>query len=73
MDWNQLIEAEQSIGLDHPENLPLRIRWINKLRDIVCKRMPKNKAGNPIISDVDVMRATLEERIEALRVLTAGK
>lgn len=45
---------------------PMRVKWVNKLRDIVARRMPKNKMGWPVVSDVDLLLATDSEREEAL-------
>lgn len=51
----------------HPNaSLKKRIRWTNTLRKIVGRRMPKNKVGSPLISDVDMLLAKKEERIEAI-------
>lgn len=51
----------------HPNTLlKKRIRWVNTLRKIVGRRMPKNKVGQPIIGDVDLLLATKEERVEAI-------
>lgn len=64
---DKIHEAEKRHGLHDRENLAMRVRWINALRSIVDRRMPRNKAGSPMTSDVDLMTATAEERLEALR------
>lgn len=73
-----LLEKEIASGLrpaEYPDlsNEPwkskpnsMRVKWVNKLRDIVARRMPKNKMGWPVVSDVDLLLATEDEREEAL-------
>lgn len=64
-----LFRLEEKLGLhkeDTPEEMQFRIDWVNHLRTIVGRRMPKNKIGNPITSDIDLLLATIPERIEAL-------
>lgn len=50
-----------------------KIEWVNALRAVVSRRMPRNKCGVPIISDVDLLLATESEREEALEVLMKRK
>lgn len=45
-----------------------RVKWSNTLRAIVARRMPRNKLGVPMVSDVDLLLATEEEREEALEI-----
>lgn len=73
-----LLEKEIASGLRPPsypdlsetmwESVPnaMRVKWVNKLREIVARRMPKNKMGWPVVSDVDLLLATEDEREEAL-------
>lgn len=61
-----LYELQQQIGLMNKDDNKLRVKWINTLRDIVSRRMPKNKMGWPICSDVDVILATNEELAESI-------
>jgi hypothetical protein len=46
-------------------NIESRVRFLNKLRDVIARRAPKNKAGAPMISDFDMINASSEELIEA--------
>lgn len=50
-----------------------QIKWVNALRAVVSRRMPRNKCGVPVISDVDLLLATESEREEALEVLMKKK
>lgn len=49
-----------------PDANPMRVKWVNKLREIVSRRMPKNKMGWPVVTDVDLLLAEEWEREEAL-------
>ena len=60
-----LHEAEKAAGLHNRENSQLRTKWVNKLRDIVAVECPKNKMGAPLVSDVDLLNASFEQRTEA--------
>lgn len=51
-----------------PKATALRVKWANNLRAIVSRRMPRNKMGTPMVSDVDLLFATEAERAEALRI-----
>ena len=44
----------------------LRVRYVNFLRDIVARRMPKNKVGVAMVSDVDLLLAESNEHCEAI-------
>lgn len=57
---------ERKLGLDDRTSLDLRVKWVNALRDIVARRIPKNRSGTSLVSDIDLMFATLGERAEAL-------
>ena len=63
---DESFEKAQSLGLHNRDNHALRIKWVNALRAIVSRRMPKNKMGATIISDVDLLTASPAERLEAL-------
>jgi hypothetical protein len=58
--------AEQGVGLLDKNNLQLRVRWVNALRAIVGSSMPKNKSGCPLVSDIDLILASDEDRFAAL-------
>lgn len=59
----------EELGLTDRNNHAIRVRWVNTLRKIVDRRMPVNKMGSPMTTDVDVLLATYEEHIEALDTL----
>lgn len=59
----------EELGLTDRNNHALRVRWVNTLRKIVDRRMPVNKMGSPMTTDVDVLLATYAEHIEALETL----
>jgi hypothetical protein len=61
-----LYDLQEKIGLMNKDDNKLRVKWINTLRGIVSRRMPKNKMGWPITSDVDVILATNEELTESI-------
>lgn len=67
-DFNACFDAEKRVGLHDKANLELRIDWVNALREIVGRRMPTNKLGKPVTSDIDLLMAETSERIEALLV-----
>ena len=64
-------QEEIAIGLTDRDNLDIRVDWINALRTIVSRRLPKNKSGMSLISDIDLMLADDDERIEALEKIKA--
>jgi len=73
-DYNAIREVEEFIGLHLRENLELRVKWVNTLRDVVARSCPKNKMGNALVSDVDLLMASTEERLETiLKVLKLWK
>lgn len=53
--------------LGTPENPRIRVLWMNTLHDICEKRsgIPRNKLGQPVVSDFDKWIATDEEIIAA--------
>jgi hypothetical protein len=51
---------------DDPNNLENRVKWINNLRMVVGRKKPKNKSGQSLVSDYDMLRAEVIERCEAL-------
>jgi phosphatidate phosphatase APP1 len=58
--------AEESIGLLDKNNTALRVKWDNALRAIMGKDAPKNKSGVALISDIDLILASDEQRLAAL-------
>lgn len=69
-----LRKVEMHVGLHSTdaEYRKLRIKWVGNLRKIIGRRMPKNKVGAPIFSDIDLLMMPVEERAEAL-LLTFNK
>lgn len=59
-------DQEKAIGLLDRTNTALRVRWVNALRTIVGAEMPKNKSGVSLVSDIDLILATDEQRLAAL-------
>ena len=70
--FQALRQAGIKLGLHDTDNLELRVKWINALRMVVSRRCPKNNSGTPIVSDIDLLNASEEERCEAL-VRAIGK
>ena len=68
-DTPSLREAEISAGLYSRKNAKSRVRWVNALHRIVARRCPTNAAGSKVVSDVDVLLASEDERLEALEHL----
>lgn len=62
-------QRQEELGLMDRNNHALRVRWVNSLRKLVDKRMPVNKMGSPLTTDVDVLLATEEEHLEVLNTL----
>lgn len=48
----------------------LKVKYVNALRAVVAKRMPRNRCGVPIVSDVDLLLADEWEIEEALSKIT---
>lgn len=57
---------EEEAGLLDRQNLALRVKWVNALRAIVGSTMPKNKSGMSLVSDIDLILASDEQRFAAL-------
>lgn len=58
--------ALHRFGVFNRDNTDLRVKWVNRLRSLVDKRMPKNKSGSPLTTDIDMFSATAEEHADAL-------
>lgn len=54
------------VGLHDRDGAALRVKWINALRMVVSRRVPKNKVGAALVSDVDLMAAEPMEVAEAI-------
>ena len=61
-----LRKVEILLGLADKTKLELRVKWINNLRSVVGRGMPKNKGGVALVSDVDLLLASTSQRAEAL-------
>lgn len=59
-------EQEEAAGLLVKSNVALRVKWVNALRAIVGATMPKNKSGVSLVSDIDLILASDEQRQAAL-------
>lgn len=59
-------DQEKAIGLLDKTNTALRVRWVNALRTIVGAEMPKNKSGVSLVSDIDLILASDDQRLAAL-------
>ena len=68
-DNPSLREAEIASGIYCRKNSKARVRWVNALHRIVARRCPTNAAGSKVVSDVDVLLASEDERLEALEHL----
>lgn len=42
-----------------------KVAFMNSLRSIVGRRSPRNKSGAPLVSDFDLVTATVDEKAEA--------
>jgi hypothetical protein len=62
-DLSKLLEI---LGVKDRSNNILRVKWVNNLRTIVSRRMPKNKSGTALTSDVDLLLANPEEIAESI-------
>lgn len=65
-----LAELEQAAGLHDRTNVELRVRWVNKLRQLVGQTMPKNASGAALVSDIDLLLAGSSFRQQALQFIT---
>lgn len=61
-----LHELCSKLGLMERSNQILRVKWVNNLRTIVSRRMPKNKSGTALTTDVDLLLAEPEEIAESI-------
>lgn len=59
-DHSAIHEARKSIATPAE-----RVRYLNELRTILFRRLPKNAAGETIISDYDLLNAEAVEHAEA--------
>lgn len=73
MDHAALEAAERAAGLHDRENTSLRVKWVNTMRSFIAHRCPVNVVGTPLVSDIDVLLMSTEERAEALRRTLAPK
>jgi len=63
---NTIRPKEEAAGLLDKANIALRVKWVNALRTIVGSTMPKNKSGVSLVSDIDLILASDEQRLMAL-------
>ena len=63
---DSIYSLRRRLNLDDKSNLEKRVRYINLLRTIVGRRMPKNKMGSPLTTDVDLLLAEPWEHSEAI-------
>ncbi len=63
---NTIRPKEEAAGLLDKANIALRVKWVNALRAIVGSTMPKNKSGVSLVSDIDLILASDEQRFQAL-------
>jgi hypothetical protein len=63
---NTIRPKEEAAGLLDKANIALRVKWVNALRAIVGLTMPKNKSGVSLVSDIDLILASDEQRLQAL-------
>jgi hypothetical protein len=59
-------DQEEALGLLDKTNTALRVKWVNSLRAIVGDEMPKNKSGVALVSDIDLILASDDQRLMAL-------
>lgn len=48
----------------HINTPQLKVKYLNNLRNIVSRRLPRNKMGQAIVSDYDLVNASAEEHCE---------
>jgi hypothetical protein len=63
---NTIRHKEEAAGLLDKANIALRVKWVNALRAIVGSTMPQNKSGVSLVSDIDLILASDEQRFQAL-------
>lgn len=61
-DLNALADARNQLI----NTRELRIKWVTNLRKVVGRGCEHNKAGAPLVSDIDLLFATVPELAEAL-------
>ena len=65
-DLNAIWDVKEKLGLHNRDNVELRVQWVNTLRMVVGRDLPKNKAGRSVVSDVDLLNATALQHTETL-------
>ena len=71
MALHNVREQEEALGLLDRTNTALRVKWVNALRAIVGAEMPKNKSGVSLVSDIDLILASDDQRLMALEKIKA--
>lgn len=65
-DYAGSVDAIRSLLLRIADNRELRVKFVNHLRSVVGRRMPKNKMGAALVTDFDLVLAGPDEQCEAL-------
>jgi len=68
-DYKALYWAKLNLGLMDRSNREMRVKYVNALRKIVSLDCPKNKVGEPIVSDVDLLNANAMQQLDALLIM----
>ena len=61
MEFHENRNHTQRIITFMSKTVQTRVAYLNALRDVISQRMPKNKAGTPMVTDFDGMEASPEE------------
>ena len=64
--WASVHADIQIHGIADNANAALRVKFVSALREIVGRRAPRNAMGTPLVSDVDLLCAGLDEWREAV-------
>ena len=65
-DRNAIHAALLHHGIQSHDNPAIRVRFIGFLREIASRRLPRNKSGASLMSDVDLVTCEAWELCEAL-------
>jgi hypothetical protein len=65
-DRNAIHAALLHHGIQSHDNPALRVKFVGHLREIASRRLPRNKSGASLMSDVDLVTCEASELCEAL-------
>jgi hypothetical protein len=65
-DLNAVHEVIYKLGINDRNNLKIRVKFITCVRNVVSRRIPTNKVGASLMSDIDLLTVKSNEFCEAI-------